>query len=255
MPPTPYLLIQFISFCSLLSHLSAGIHYCFISSRLLKVPFYILNLNGKSQLYKNLNQIWYTRLVRRVVSVSVRSPLRLITLRLVNLNITIPPDSGCVIAICHTPWKRLLVQWCLENNFSLIIAGGRWTKQRGTIQRQALGITDLRCIVNYLKQNGRIVIACDIFNDLSNCPVSFLGKHHNVSLLPARLARIAGVPLITAIPVLRKGKIHFDGGPQFDLNNPNADSRDVMQQIVLFLETEIKNDPSIWLTTYHQNFV
>lgn len=216
------------------------------------MPFYILN--GKSQLYKNLNQIWYTRLVRRVISVSVRSPLRLTTLRLVNFNVTIPPDSGCVIAICHTPWKRLLVQWCLENNFSLIIAGGKWTKQRERIQRQALGITDLRCIVKYLNQKGRIVIACDIFNNLNNCPVNFLGKHHNVSLLPARLARIAGVPLITAVPVLKKGHINFDGGPQFNPSNLDADPGDAMQKIVSFLETEIKNNPSVWLTAYVKNF-
>lgn len=252
MPLKPYILVQFISACSILSYLSAGIHYCLITSRVLKIPFYILN--GKSQLYKNLNQIWYTRFVRRVISVSVRSPLRLITLRLVNFNVTIPPDSGCVIAICHTPWKRLLVQWCLENNFSLIIAGGKWTKQRERIQRQALGITDLRCIVKYLNQKGRIVIACDIFNNLNNCPVNFLGKHHNVSLLPARLARIAGVPLITAVPVLKKGHINFDGGPQFNSNNLNTDPGDAMQKIVSFLETEIKNNPSVWLTAYVKNF-
>lgn len=251
--PKPYILAQFISVCGILSWLSAGIHYCFISSGFLKAPVYILN--GKGQLYKNLNQIWHTRFVRRVISVSVRSPLRLSTLGLVNLNLVIPSDSGCVIAICHTPWKRLLVQWCLENNFSLIIAGGKWTKQRGRIQRQALGIADLRSIMKYLNQKGRVVIACDMFNNLNNCPVDFFGKHYNVSLLPARLARIAGVPLITAVPVLRNGTIKIDEGPQFDLNSLKADQGNAMQKIVLFLETEIKNNPGVWHAAYYKHFL
>lgn len=253
MYPKHYILAQFISVCSLLSCLSAGIHYCFISSGLLKVPVYILN--GKGDLYKNLDQIWHARFARRVISVFVRSPFRLNTLRLVDLNIAVPPDSGCVIAICHTPWKRLLVQWCLENNFSLIIAGGKWTKQRGRIQRQALGITDLRCIIKYLNQNGRVVIACDMFNNLNNCPVNFFGKQHNVSLLPARLARIAGVPLITAIPALRNGTIKIDGGPQFGLNSLKADQGNVMQEIVLFLEAEIKNNPGVLHAAYYKHFL
>jgi hypothetical protein len=25
------------------------------------------------------------------------------------MNICLPEDTGCVIGVCHTPWKRLLV--------------------------------------------------------------------------------------------------------------------------------------------------
>jgi lauroyl/myristoyl acyltransferase len=109
--------------------------------------------------------------------------------------------------------------------------------------------------MKYLSQKGRVVIACDMFNSLNNCPVDFFGKHHNVSLLPARLARIAGVPLITAVPVLRNGIIKIDEGPQFDLNSLKADSGDVMQKIVLFLETEIKNNPGVWHAAYYKHFL
>ena len=100
--------------------------------------------------------------------------------------------------------------------------------------------------MRYLRENGRIVIASDTFNGLNNCPVTFLGNSHNISVFPARLAKIAKVPLITVIPVLRNGSIYFYGGPQFDLKKMNVDSCELMQKINSFIENEIKSNPCIW---------
>lgn len=190
-----------ISICSLLAHLIAAIHFCFINAGLLKTPSYLkITLARK---YKTLCTIWHTRIVRRMVSALVRSPLRNSTLRLVNFNIPLPANSGCIILICHTPWERLLVQCCLENDFALIIAYEKWTHKRGgKLQREGKGFNELRGIIKYLKQDGRIIMTADNFNQLNNCPVKFLGNYLNGELLPTRLARVAQVPLIVAIPVL-----------------------------------------------------
>ena len=233
-----------ISMCSLLAYLNATIHFCFIITGLLKKPLYLKVTSGGE--YKSLSKIWYTRIVRRMVSVLVRSPLRSSTLRLVNFTIPLPAHSGCIILICHTPWKRLLVQWCLENNFALIIAFGKWANKRGgKLQREGKGFNELRGIVKYLKQNGRIIMTADNFNNLNNCPVKFLGNYLNAGLLPTRLARLAQVPLIVAIPVFNNGTVNFIHMPKSDHKILQLNPGSVIQNFLFALENEIKINPSV----------
>ena len=240
----PGTLRQWIKFYGSLSYITAGIHYGLISTKLLISPSYLPHDHREA--FRMLKNIWCARLVRRLVSILVRSPFRGHTLRLVSCSISLPSDSGCVIAICHTPWKRLLVQWCLENDFALVVANGTWSGQKKLIQRQAKGFNDLRKVVRHLQQKGKVIVTCDNFNDLTNCPVKFFGNWSNASLVPARLARMAGVPLIAAIPILRNGTINIESGPRFYLNNPISDLSAVTQDLISFLEAAITNTPDIW---------
>jgi hypothetical protein len=240
----PFYLITGVTICRLLSFVSAGINYCMISADILKTPVYLLNARKKK--YKHLCNIWYTRIVRRMISVLVRSPLRSSTLRIVNFNIPLPSNSGCIIVICHTPWKRLLVQWCLEKKFAFIISSIKLTRNEKLVRSNGTGFKELRNIVKYMRLNGRVVLAADIFNNLKNCPVKFLGNYHNASLLPVRLARIAEVPLIVAIPSLQNRTINFLHYPEFYINVTEQNSSFVIQDIISFLETEINKNPSIW---------
>lgn len=240
----PFVLSQCLSFSSSCSYLIAGIHYCLISVKLVGSPSYLPD--DQEEAFRILKNIWRARVVRAMISLLVRSPFRNCTLSLVNCSLLLPSNSGCVVAICHTPWKRLLVQWCLKNDVALVIANGTWSGQKKRIQRQARGISDLRNVLRHLQQKGKVIITCDNFNDLSNCPVKFFGNWSNASLVPARLARIAGVPLIAAIPVFRNGMVNIEAGPQFYLDSLNSDSRTVTQDIVAFLEAAITNAPDIW---------
>ncbi len=86
----------------------------------------------------------------------------------------------------------------------------------------------------------------DVFNNLKNCTAKFLERDCNVSLLPARLARIADVPVIAAVPELMNGTIHIYNGPRFDLTTSKTDPSRVMQFFMSFFETEIRRNPSIW---------
>ena len=240
----PYHLRMCTTFYNVASYLTAGIHYVMLHTGLLKAPCYLANTPGSA--YKILRHIWCARIFRRMLSVLVRSPLRRDTLRLIHFTVPLPTSSGCVIVICHTPWKRLLVQWCLENDFGLVVASGNWPHQRKLIQRRAKGFREMREIVNHLQQNGRIIIAADIFDNLNNCPVKFLGNSFNASVLPARLARLTNVPLIVAIPVLYNGSIHFIPGPQVEFNLLAGDTNSIIQNVISFLEKEIIKDPAIW---------
>lgn len=142
-----YHLQIFLMVCSTAASIFSSIHYCLIAIGILRVPFYFSK--STRSIFKNLQSIWCTRVIRRMLSIVMRTPLRKSFLSLINFTIPAPVDSGCIIAICHSPWKRILVQWCLENKFGLIIGGGKWSHRKKLIQRQGTGFTDLRNIIRF----------------------------------------------------------------------------------------------------------
>ena len=230
--------------CGVVASIFVFFHYCLIAIRILKVPFYFYKSN--SSLFKDLHCIWCTRVTRRMLSIVMRTPLRKSFLSLINFTIPVPPDSGCVIAICHSPWKRILVQWCLENKFGLIIGGGKWSHQKKSIQRPGVGFTDLRNIIRFLQHKGRVILAADVFNSLNNCPVKFLGNKYNASIVHVRLAIMADVPLLVVIPKLTSTSINFSIGPKIEPGNLRGNINKKIEQILSFFEIEIESEPSIW---------
>jgi hypothetical protein len=230
--------------CNVLSCFLAGIQYCMIAFGFLRKPVYILKTTGT--LFKNLYNIWYARVVRRMLSALLRTPLRKSSLGLINFSIPVPVDSGCVIVICHSPWKRILTQWCLENKFALIIGGGKWSHRKKLIQRKGAGITELRNLIRHLQQKGRVILAADVFNSLNNCPVNFLGNKYNASIVHIRLAILAKVPLIVVVPKLKKTSLDFILGPQLRFSNLKSGYYKATRHILSFFEKEIEKDPTIW---------
>jgi len=232
------------SFCRVLALVMSGAHYYIIRTRIIKAPVWIIGpIEGQ---YKKFLRIWYARTVRRFISVSVRSLLRGSVLKLVNLDIEFPKDSGCVVAVCHTPWKRLLVEYCLDKKNMLIVANANLANKKKGIEVRPFGYKELRRMLNHLRQNGQVVIAIDCFNKLKNCPVDFLGSKANVSTLPVRLSEIGNVPLIMAIPIFNNDAIKFITGPQIKAGLNSLHSGYAIQQLIVYLDNEIKKDPSIW---------
>lgn len=243
----PFFSSQCVSAGIALSHLVTGVHYVLLSAGLVSSPRCV---TGSRTIFAELKSAWSSAIVRKVVSALVRSPFRRNVLRLIKPVAPFPFNSGCVIAICHTPWKRLLVQWCLENDFALVVAAGEWARNKRHIQVQGAGFNDLRDLMRYLKHNGRVIIAFDMFNSKDDCPVDFLGNTGNVSLLPARLAKMAQVPLVSVVPTLRDGFIQIGYARQFDVNDVKGDPAAIMQKILLSFEDELRNDPGIWPAGY-----
>jgi hypothetical protein len=230
--------------CQFISHIIAFIHNLVVQIHLLEIPSYIRQAPGG--MYKNLQKIWFARLLKKIISVWVRSPLKTSALKLVNFDIPIPAGKGLVLVTCHTPWKRLLVSWFFENQYALIIDTGRSAKRKNRLKNLRRGHNELLHIIRYLRHGGRVIIAADVFNKSKDQPAEILGKAGNLSLLPARLARIAGVPLMAAVPILRYGRIDIQAGPLLNQNIHNSELRNVMQTLLGFFEFEIKKDPSIW---------
>src|SRR5688500_7207753 len=151
--------------CRLFSDVIAFLHYYTVRAGFVKIPLCFFNAEGG--VYKNLQNIWFARLLRRVISLLVRTPFRSKTLRLVDFIIPPTDNTGCVIVTFHTPWARLLVQWCLENDFALIIAGGKWI-QRTSMINKGKGFNGLRHLLCHLRSGGRIIIMATVFNNLKN---------------------------------------------------------------------------------------
>ena len=243
----PSYLLLLLATCSSISYFFASTHYVMIKVGVLNAPVNTSKLSLAR--LQTLHSIWYVKLVRRIVSFLVRTPVRRDILKLVNFNIPVPVDRGCIIVICHTPWKRLLVQWCLENKFALLVGGGKWTDKRRTIQRQGAGVTELRGLVKYLQLGGRVVIKAVVFNNKKNCPVKFLGNNCNASLFAERLAVITKVPILAVIPRLSGTAIEFTAGPQFSTNGLKSKSTTITTQVISFFEKEIESNP-ILLSNY-----
>jgi lauroyl/myristoyl acyltransferase len=233
-----------LSPCLLFSHILSGLHYFFARLDFLDIPACIREAPGG--LYKNLQKIWFARLLKKIVSIWVRSPFRSQALRLVNFSLPLPSGNGLILVTCHTPWKRLLVQWFFENHYALIVDTGRSVRRKNRLQNLRKGHNELLHIIRHLRYGGQVIIAADVFNKSNDQPAEILGKPGNLSLLPVRLARIAGVPLMAGVPVLRNGRIEIEAGPLIDQDIPCSEMRAVMQKILGFFEQEIKNDPSIW---------
>jgi hypothetical protein len=227
--------------CIVLSDIAAGIHYSIFKIGLLNLSSLIINAPGGP--FKNLKGIWFVRFFRRCVSLLVRTPLRNDVLQLIAFD----PDSivpGSVIVSCHTPWARLLTQWCVENDYAMIVGWGPWTR-RTSIATHATGFNDLRVLAKHLRSGGRIIIMADIFNDLTNCPVKFFEKSCNASLFPLRLAEIASTSLVTVIPALENKTVQIHTGPRVSLSN-ETDPEKIMQTLLSYFEKEIKQNPSVW---------
>ena len=238
----PLIIRILLTACRKLSYLISAIHSFFWKINLLDIPLCIGEAPGG--LYTNLQKIWLARLVKKLVSIGVRSPLRNQALGLVHFDIPVPAGTGLIFITCHTPWKRLLVQWFSENPYALIVDTGKSAERKKRLRKRRKGHNELLHIIRHLQYGGRVIIAADVFNKSNDQPAEILGKPGNLSLLPVRLARIAGVPLMAAIPRLRNGRIQINTGPCYDRQIQQSEMSGIMQNMLGYFENEIKQDPS-----------
>ncbi|MBI1807517.1 MAG: hypothetical protein HYR76_10755 [Ignavibacteria bacterium] len=186
------------------------------------------------------------------MSLILRTPLRLGTLAIVDCTFPLAVETGCIIAICHTPWARLLAEWCRVHDFALILAAGAWVQRTGHVNVPGGGLSGLRRLVRHLRTGGRAIVIADVFAGSRCCPVHFLGEDRIASTLPARLAAFAGVPLLAAVPQFQDGRVHLHGGIRLGVEVVRANQREVIQSLLTFFEGEIRRSPSVWGPYIHE---
>lgn len=232
--------------CVALSKIMGGMHMVLVQMNIFKIHVSIqCSVAG---VRKQLQHIWLTRLMRRIISVLVRSPFRKEVLKLVDFPAP-ESSSGCVITACHSPWSRLLVQWNLEHDFALIIVtGDTWVNRAKHVNRKGRGIPELREIITHLRTGGRLILTADAFIESKTCTIDFFGKTSHVSQTPYRLAKMANVPLVAVAPILINGKIRVHERLRFYPGQTDFSACQTMQSLLAFYEREINKFPEIWST-------
>ena len=236
-----FFVAAFLVACRLLSIPFASAHFCMVWMRSKPLPANIAQCDAG--VYATLQDIWTTRFVREAVSGLLKTPLRAATLTLVDAKHLPTGPGGCVIAVCHSPWFRLLAEWCRDRNAARIVAGDSWIwRTRGV--NVLGGYHNVRTLVEHLRNGGRAIVVADVFGSAHECAVNFLGVTRRVSLLPARLAALAGVPLVTLLPTRFAHRVRLECGPSFHVVDGNQDA--VMRAMLAFYEREIRCRPALW---------
>lgn len=237
-----YLLLP-IQLLNTLSIVIAFFHVFLIKRRWAKISDIIFN--SPEGYKKILQKIWFTRMMRRLLSLTLRTPFRSKAIKLVNNNLTLP-EFGCIIAIPHTPWAKLLAEWCRSNNFAMVFAGGPWIKRTGHLNVSNASLFQIRKLVSHLNSKKFVVIIGDNENRSRCCHVSYLGKKCNASLLPVRLAALTNVSIVTVIPTFSNMQINLQNGTTIEADAIIANKQDAVQKIFSYYESEIYASPSIY---------
>src|SRR5262249_12517038 len=136
----------------------------------------------------------------------LKTPCRAAVLNLVSCDQPCTTESGCVVALCHGPWLRLLAVWCRHTRFGQVFASGKWAGHAG-LGTVRSGVANLRRVVRQLRGGGRVVVLVDQFPPSGHTRVTFLGQSRAASLLAARLAAIAVVPIHAVLPQFNGGRV------------------------------------------------
>lgn len=240
----PQYLLVLLALYGWLSSIIAFLHIFAIERNWAKIPSCFAETPDGC--YFTIRKIWLARMLRRSLSLFLRTPLRRGNIALVNCKLSLPQESGCIITICHTPWARLLAEWCRVNNFALVLVGGPWIQRTGKVNIPGGGFIGLRKIVRHLHSGGRVIVIGDNLGRSRCCPINFLGKECMASILPARLAAAAGVPLLAITPKLQDGMVNLHNGITVGPELIQKNQKEAIQNIFTFFEDEILRSPSIW---------
>jgi hypothetical protein len=196
-------------------------------------------------LHATLCDVWFSRIMREVLTAALKTQLRGAALSLVSSALPPHAKTGCVMAVCHSPWFRLLAEWCRENRYALVLSGEDWNHRTRGVNVLG-GFRTLRNLVRHLRAGGIAVVVADVFDVTRECPVTFLGEPHLASTLPARLAAAAGVPLATMIPDRQANRIFLHAGPHYIVGNHSSDQQTATRELLDFFEREICLRPALW---------
>lgn len=227
-----------------LAKVMATAHSYFIRTDLIRVPTAIEEAHGGT--YTVLWKLWKVRMLRRTLSLLLRTPLRYMALPLVKYRLDLPEDKGCIIALCHTPWARLLARWCRTHDFALVFAGGPWKKRTGRLNIPGGSYSGIRRLIRHLKKGGLVIVMGDNTGWSCCTPVSFMGKEQQASVLPARLAALAEVPIAAVVPHFRNNRVYLDQCLILETEKIKADRAKAIQNIFSYYEEHILHSPFDW---------
>lgn len=230
--------------CSLTAWLPALVHRVAIRRGLRERPGSLAE-EGNVTLSR-LHDIWFARICREFFAWPSRSGLG----RALADRVTWRPrdgaaNGGCVFAICATPWAPLLAAWAARQPAMHLLIDGNWARRTRLAGLQK-GPACLRQIVALLRDGHGVAVIADAFCTHRAFPTAFLGRPARGSLLGARLAAVAGVPLRPVVFVWEQGRLHPRFGPPQRVERERESQISATVSVLQFLENEIRRTPAAW---------
>lgn len=230
--------------CHALSWPLALLHALLAAARIVHLPEAVaLSRNPR---FAALRRCWFTKCARELVPMLLASPMRREAMERVRFGPPAGCGDGCVYATLRSPWLKLLSACCREQRAGrVLVRGGKsrsWSETAIAADRAGL-----RAMIEGLRRGEPVFVAMEAFVDRDGCAVRFLGARREASLLPARLAAAARVPLIATMPVMRGSNVEFIFSPARRVQHRQEDgaTREAMQ----WLEARVLEEPSIWNET------
>lgn len=229
--------------CRAVAALVAAIHCLSVRCRLADVSSLVSSApHGRN---RTIRDIWFARLARESLALVLSTSLRQAALDRVTCVLPPNQDSGCVIAIFHTPWDRLLAFWCCDSDIALVVAGKIWVRRAGQGVVPG-GVQGVRRLIRHLRAGGHVVVMADYPRARRGCTARFLGQEWHASILPARLAACAGVPLLAWNPSFDRGRLHLEPGPAFAVGSLPEEQEAVTRSVLTYFERTIREKPALW---------
>lgn len=144
-----------------------------------------------------LRDTWFARLARESLHLLMRAGLR----RAVLDRVRVVGDQqllerGTVLAVCHSPWGRVLGGWLARDRRVAVVAAGRW-EERAPGACIAADRRAARSVLREVRGGRCVAVTIDHFGAVG-VPATLLGREARVASGAARLAACAHVPLVPA---------------------------------------------------------
>ncbi|MCG6987288.1 MAG: hypothetical protein LJF06_03730 [Gemmatimonadetes bacterium] len=231
--------------CRALAVLISTVHSLAVFCGLAQTPLVITHAPAGRT--RTLREVWFAQLMRKVLELVLRTRLRGPATELVSASAAGAPVSGYVMAICHSPWARLLGAWCGLTRFALVVAPERWERRVGGHALVRPGVLELRKLVQHLRAGGRAVVIADVRASDEGITVPFLGRRRRFWSLPGRLATCAGVPLLPVFPRWERGRLRVDFGPVIRAPRAGSHPEELTRLLLTCCDRAIRDRPALLL--------
>lgn len=193
-----------------------------------------------------LRHIAFTRLARQVLKLFLLVGKEAPVLRRVHCRGQERlPKGGCVLAIAHTPWGRVLARWSLACDFAFIVAHRGWARWAGRLHLLPTP-AGLRRAVEELGRGRRVVVVVDDFLALGGCAVELLGRPARLSMCAARLATLASVPVVPVTLRYRHGMIWVKLGTPLPPCRGRCAQQQMTRALCAGMERWVSRFPEEW---------
>ncbi len=193
-----------------------------------------------------LHDVWFARLCRELFAWPSRAGLGPALARRVAWD---PPNGerrlGCVYAICSTPWCRVLAAWAARRPDLHLLIHGHWARRTGPTSVGG-GTSCLRQLLARLRNGQSVGVIADALCIRRTCPVTFLGRRVRGSLVGARLAAAASVPLVPTVFAWDRGVLRPRFGAPLYVDRDRESQAAATAAALRFLEIEIRRSPAVW---------